>query len=206
MADPFWSSAGGGATIGGISSVVGGLLGRNKKSPQAQGLSESLRNYGGQMANIGQGAFGELQGMMGDGFQGAYSNFYNQMAQANQPQRDQQVLDLENRLFQQGRLGSTGGAFQQQGDEQAYQQALMGQALQGTQGYMQMLGQMGEGMFSSLAPYKGIADPTSIDPLTGQRTQAWQDEQAAIAAAKPVYQSFEDMQMQASAAQNTYQG
>ena len=169
---------------GGLQAATG-LFGSKPKqqSPMAQPLDPNLAMYGGQMANIGMGAFGELQGMMGNGFDGAYQSFYNKMAQANQPMRDQQILGLENRLFQQGRLGSTGGAFQQQADAQAYEQALMNQALQGTTAYQKQLAQMGEGMFSSLAPYKGIADPTQIDPLTGGYSeQATTDMGAELAA------------------------
>jgi hypothetical protein len=178
--------------IGGGMSILGGLLGRPKTpKPQAQPLDPAMRLYGGQMAGLGQGALGDLSGYLGGGFGGAYNQMYNMLSQANAPQAQQQTLDLENRLFQQGRLGSTGGAFQQQAQEQAYQQALQNAALQQTQGYMQMLAQMGEGMFSSLAPYKSMVDPSKVVLGTGLYTQEEQDaQQAQLEADAAAYQDM----------------
>ncbi len=137
-------------------------------------LDPALANLGGQMAGLGQGALGDLSGFLGGGYQDALSKQYNLYEGLQQEGRDAATMNLENRLFQQGRLGSVGGSTQQKAlqgaftDQQAQNQA---RAMGDVQNYMKMLSDMGAGMFGTTAPYMGITDPNDLDLSTGQMTE-----------------------------------
>lgn len=87
---------------------------------QGQGFDQSnqfgnlaLGNQGSQTAfNLGQGFAGQLSQTDPLSLQ---NTLFQQQAGLLRPGFEQDTLNLESRLFSQGRLGSTGGALQQQG-------------------------------------------------------------------------------------------
>ena len=99
--------------------VVSQVLDPRLAQLQGQGLDQSnqfgalaLNNAGSQQAfNLGQGFAGQLSQTDPLGLQ---QTLFNQQSSILQPGFDQANFDLEGRLFSQGRLGSTGGALQQQ--------------------------------------------------------------------------------------------
>ena len=132
---------------------------------------------GGSSGALGQlGAFGNnpFQASQPFDLQGTTQNQFNLLEGLQQPSRDQATLDLEERLFAQGRLGSTGGTGQQSSLQDQFRlqqaqnmQSAFGQGLQGQQqqfgqdlqssqqrnAQQQLLGSLGSGLFSSaLAP------------------------------------------------------
>jgi len=130
----------------------GGLFDTSFKDGQGTiALTPEMQAIQQQMLGTAQtgGAFGQQAGALGQGFLGQAGEFdpfaaaqtqFGRMEDILAPQRDQQRLAQESRLFSQGRLGSTGGAQQQQALEGAFaqqqQQGLydaLGQA-QGIQG------------------------------------------------------------------------
>ncbi len=66
----------------------------------------------------------QFQGQMGSDPLALQQQLFNQQAGLLQPGFDQASRGLEDRLFSQGRLGSTGGALQQEGLQNSQQQAL----------------------------------------------------------------------------------
>ena len=78
----------------------------------------ALLNLSPQLAQIYQGSldraglFGGQASILGADPFGAANVFYAQQQQYFQPREDKARTDLETRLLQQGRLGSSGGAYQ----------------------------------------------------------------------------------------------
>jgi len=115
-------------------------------TPEMQAIQSGLFAQAG-----GQDPFQQQAGTLGAGFLGQVGEFdpfaaaqtqFGRMEDILAPQRDQERMAQESRLFSQGRLGSTGGAQQQQALESAFlqqqQQGLydalgQGQAIQGQQ-------------------------------------------------------------------------
>jgi len=172
----------GGFSFNPVDMITGGLTawaGNKAAGASTKGIKEqrrldpALANLGGQMAGLGQGALGDLSGFLGGGYQDALSKQYNLYEGLQQEGRDAATMNLENRLFQQGRLGSVGGSTQQKAlqgaftDQQAQNQA---RAMGDVQNYMKMLSDMGAGMFNTAAPYTGITNPNDLDLSTGQMT------------------------------------
>lgn len=108
-----------------------------------QGLGQQVSGMGQGLFGLGGNAYGQSQGLFNAGVNqlGAASstdpfqiaqNQYNLSSQLLNPQQQQARTSLENRLFAQGRLGSTGGSEQFQGLLNSQDQArnqLMSQAL-----------------------------------------------------------------------------
>lgn len=136
--------------------------------------------------NVGQlGAFSNnpFQASQPFDLQGTTQNQFNLLEGLQQPSRDQASQDLEERLFAQGRLGSTGGTGQQSslqdqfrlqqaqnmqsafGQGLAGQQQQFGQDLQSSQqrnAQQQLLGSLGQGLFSSaMAPEQMLLNQLS---------------------------------------------
>ena len=96
-----------------------------------QGITQQLQDpIAGQLGQeqTQAGAFGAAgglgflqQGLNTDPFNVAQERF-GQLEQILNPGREQQRQSLESRLLRQGRLGSTGGSLQQQGQEAAFEQ------------------------------------------------------------------------------------
>ena len=146
-----------------------------------QRLSQPWQQMQNQAMGIGQNYLGQLGAFQNNPFQaspfdlqGVTQNQYNLLEGMQQDQRQQAQLGLEERLFAQGRLGSTGGGMEQRnlqdafgqqqsqnmfnafnqglaGQQQQYGQELGQSQQQGQQ--QQLLGNIGTGMFNSaLAP------------------------------------------------------
>ncbi len=168
--DPFTAATviGGGLNLWGGKQAADASVDAQKEQRR---LDPALANLGGQMAGLGQGALGDLSGFLGGGYQDALSKQYNLYEGLQQEGRDAATMNLENRLFQQGRLGSVGGSTQQKALQGAFtQQQAQNQAraMGDVQNYMKMLSDMGAGMFGTTAPYMGITDPNDLDLSTGQ--------------------------------------
>ncbi len=137
-------------------------------------------------ANIGQlGAFNNnpFQASQPFDLQGFTQDQYNLLEGLQQSGRDQASQGLEERLFAQGRLGSTGGTQQQSSLQDQFRlqqaqnmQSAFGQGLQGQQqqfgqdlqssqqrtAQQQLLGSLGQGLFSSaLAPEQMLLNQLS---------------------------------------------
>jgi len=143
---------------GGLFDTTSG--GQINLTPEMQAIQAGLFGQAG-----GQDPFQQQAGQMGldflnqagsaDPFQTAATQF-GRMEDILAPQREQERMSQESRLFAQGRLGSTGGAQQQQALESAFlqqqQQGLydalaQGQAIQGQQVSQGMaLGQLPQSM------------------------------------------------------------
>ena len=151
----------------------------NKATTQLDDRYLGLQNQflGQTSQGLGQlGAFGNnpFQASQPFDLQGTTQNQFNLLEGLQQPSRDQATLDLEERLFSQGRLGSTGGTGQQSSLQDQFRlqqaqnmQSAFGQGLQGQQqqfgqdlqssqqrnAQQQLLGSLSQGLFgSSLAP------------------------------------------------------
>ena len=134
------SALGGGGGGGGSSQAQtptpidisgGGLFdttgkGQISLTPEMQAIQQQLLGTAG-----GQGQFQQQAGQLGAGFLGQVGEFdpfaaaqtqFGRMEDILAPQRDQQRLAQESRLFSQGRLGSTGGSQQQQALENVFSQ------------------------------------------------------------------------------------
>ncbi len=180
-----------------VTGVANAWAGNKAAGASTKGIKEqrrldpALANLGGQMAGLGQGALGDLSGFLGGGYQDALSRQYNLYEGLQQEGRDAATMNLENRLFQQGRLGSVGGSTQQKAlqgafiDQQAQNQA---RAMGDVQNYMKMLSDMGAGMFGTTAPYMGITDPNDLDLSTGQMTE---EAQARLDMEQMLQQTFD---------------
>tara|TARA_R110000796_G_scaffold241534_1_gene363163 strand:+ start:545 stop:1234 length:690 start_codon:yes stop_codon:yes gene_type:complete len=171
--DPFKTSSGlGTSKFDGANTTL--TLSDPFKDAQDQFLGQS-------MGSLGQlGAFGNnpFQASQPYDLQGFTQNQFNLLEGLQQPSRDQATLDLEERLFSQGRLGSTGGTGQQNSlqDQFSLQQAqnmqsAFGQGLQGQQqqfgqdlevgkqrlNQQKLLASLGTGLFgSALAPEQAL--------------------------------------------------
>jgi len=168
--NPFKSSTGlGSANFKGNGNINTSL------GPRFLGLQNQF--LGGSSGALGQlGAFqtNPFQASQPFDLQGITQDQFNLLEELQQPSRDQASQGLEERLFAQGRLGSTGGTQQQSslqdqfrlqqaqnmqsafGQGLAGQQQQFGQDLQGSQqqiAQQQLLSSLGSGLFSSaLAP------------------------------------------------------
>jgi len=115
---------------------------RDQFMTQAQGLSpryQQLQDYylDRSMLSDRDQALADQMRTQAEGFSNALTNYdpeaaagdiYSKIAELNQPYRQQQQLDLENRLLAQGMLGSTGGASRFQAQQAAFgEQDLRGQ-------------------------------------------------------------------------------
>ena len=162
---PFTGSSG----LGQTGMAEGGAFTQSLNPQWQQAQNQQL---GASNTAIGQlGAFNNspFQATPFD-LQGTVQNQYNLLEGLQQPQRDQAQLSQEERLFAQGRLGSTSGGMEQRnmmdaiGQQQsqnmfnAYNQGLAGQQQQYGQQLgqsqqqgqqQQLLGNLGTGLFSS---------------------------------------------------------
>jgi len=129
---------------GGLFDTTG--AGQINLTPEMQAIQQGLFAQAG-----GQDRFQQQAGQLGQQFLGQVGSTdpfataqtqFGRMEDILAPQRDQERMAQESRLFSQGRLGSTGGAQQQQALESAFlqqqQQGLydalaQGQAIQGQQ-------------------------------------------------------------------------
>jgi len=129
---------------GGLFDTTG--AGQIALTPEMQAIQQGLFAQAG-----GQDRFQQQAGQLGQQFLGQVGSTdpfataqtqFGRMEDILAPQRDQERMAQESRLFSQGRLGSTGGAQQQQALESAFlqqqQQGLydalgQGQAIQGQQ-------------------------------------------------------------------------
>jgi len=109
---------------GGLFDTTAG--GQINLTPEMQAIQQGMFTQAG-----GQDPFQQQAGALGAGFLGQVGEFdpfaaaqtqFGRMEDILAPQRDQQRLAQESRLFSQGRLGSTGGAQQQQALESAFLQ------------------------------------------------------------------------------------
>lgn len=73
-------------------------------------------------------------------------DYYDQLAQLSQEGERRAVLDNESRLFNQGRLGSTGGALQQQALQNSMNEAMIGRELAARQYQGNLFGQALQGI------------------------------------------------------------
>lgn len=112
-------------------------------SPEMQALSQLFGQQAQQFAGQGQTELGALAGQGGLGFLRAgietdpfatAQTQFERMEEILAPSRQRQREALESRLLRQGRLGSTGGALQQEGLESAIEQSRR-------QGLVEALGQ-----------------------------------------------------------------
>lgn len=100
-------------------------------TPQMQQLQQLFGQQAGQFAGQGQTALGQQAGALGQQFLGgiqadpfaAAQTQFGRMEDILNPARQRQREALEGRLLKQGRLGSTGGALQQQGFETGIEEA-----------------------------------------------------------------------------------
>ena len=108
-----------------------GTTARTELTPEMQRLQQQYASEASQFSRQGQtgigaraGALGQglLDNMQADPFAAAESQFAK-MEEILNPARGRQREALEARLLRQGRLGSTGGALQQQGLEGAIEES-----------------------------------------------------------------------------------
>ena len=111
-------------------------------TPEMRALQQAFAGQAGQFAQQGQTGVGALAlGGAEDFMRSGLQTDPNAIAQMQMgrmdalldPQRNRTRDALEARLLRQGRLGSTGGALQQQGLETSIDQARQSQALQALQ-------------------------------------------------------------------------
>lgn len=155
------------------------LFGDSPSQPGPMNVGNMGGAYGQMMTTAGQPGLGlwnqNLQNMPTfnqDSFQSQTGDIYGMMQELMGPEQDRLRQQTQEQLFSQGRLGSTGGALQQQAMEEAIQTqnmqnmlAAMGQA-QGLQqqeynqwlGSTNLLGNQAMGMFSQIAPYQNFQE------------------------------------------------
>jgi len=100
-------------------------------TPEMQAIQDQFGAQAGQFAGQGQTALGQQAGALGGQFLGAINadpyaaaqSQFNQMDSILNTGRQRQREALEGRLLKQGRLGSSGGALQQEGLESAIEQS-----------------------------------------------------------------------------------
>jgi len=100
-------------------------------TPEMQAIQDQFGAQAGQFAGQGQTALGQQAGALGGQFLGginadpyaAAQAQFGQMENILNPARQRQREALEGRLLKQGRLGSSGGALQQEGLESAIEQS-----------------------------------------------------------------------------------
>ena len=158
-------------------------------SPSFQKASDVLTGTGTQNIGFGQ----NLLGLGGAGlFSTAQSNplgltstLFNRLESVLNPVRERQRSNLESRLLEQGRLGSTGGSLQQQAFEEAvnqqqlanlsgaFQQALAQQAQQASL-FNQLAGlglntqSLGQGQVgSAFGLQQGVLQPLQLSGMFG---------------------------------------
>lgn len=172
--DPRLQAALGGNDIAGALGQANNALGQQAQGFFGQGALQGLAGQAGGLAGLLGGRVaagpqdfsGGLQsGLFGQGAanfaaagnqSGLFDQFLNTQRQAAQPQFNRQIQDLENRLFSQGRLGSTGGAEALRGVFEAQNQADLGfqnnafGLAQNQQGFLAGLGGQQIGLGSQL--------------------------------------------------------
>ena len=162
-----------------------GTTGMGAGGAFTQSLDPRFRQFQDQALNAGQGAFGQLNAFNTTPFEQPQFDLnnitqeqFNLLESLQQNQRQQATLGQEERLFSQGRLGSTGGIQEQRslqdqiGQQQsqnmanAFGQGLSAQGQQFNQALGQSqqqlqqqlgLGQLGQGLFNTaLAPEQAL--------------------------------------------------
>ena len=126
-------------------------------------LSQPQANMQNQLMGAASGMFDQL---------GSYDplNYtrdqYGMLQELLRPQQEKAVSDMESRLFAQGRLGSTGGALQQQAVQDAINQQNLQAAMQAQQSGLQAqqaLSQMGRGLFeTALTPEQMLMNQMQV--------------------------------------------
>tara|TARA_R110000803_G_scaffold34529_4_gene75313 strand:- start:36 stop:947 length:912 start_codon:yes stop_codon:yes gene_type:complete len=177
-----------------------GTTGMAEGGAFTQSLDPRFLNLQNQAIGAGSNAFGQLGNFGNTPFQSSpfdvgqsTQDQYNLLESIQQPQRQDASLGLEDRLFQQGRLGSTGGGIDQRNQQNAfgqqqsqnlfnaYNQGLAGQQQQFGQqlgqsqqqlAQQQMLANMGQGMFgTALAPEQTLQQQmTTFGSIAPQET------------------------------------
>ena len=126
-------------------------------------VSQPQSNMQNQLMGAASGMFGQLQNFNPLSYT---QDQYGMLQELLRPQQEKAVSDMESRLFAQGRLGSTGGALQQQAVQDAINQQNLQAAMQAQQSGLQAqqaLSQMGRGLFeTALTPEQMLLNQMQV--------------------------------------------
>jgi len=126
-------------------------------------LSQPQAAMQNQLMGAASGMFGQLQNFNPLSYT---QDQYGMLQELLRPQQEKAVSDMESRLFAQGRLGSTGGALQQQAVQDAINQQNLQAAMQAQQSGLQAqqaLSQMGRGLFeTALTPEQMLLNQMQV--------------------------------------------
>lgn len=171
----FMTSPAGAATVG---YGMDFLLGDNTPQGGPVNVGNMGGAYGQMMTTVGQGMLPLWQDIIGQGaptfnqdrYKADTKNVYQMMEELMAGDRHRARQEQEAKLFAQGRLGSTGGALEQEALESAISdqqiknmlsamtqaQGLQSQEYNQWANALGLLGSQNMGLFSKIAPYKNF--------------------------------------------------